>query len=117
MSTMRLRILAAAIALVATVFATSVTSAGASPSAPPGWMYAGQKALVGVGITGLNPLRNAPCDNCTVEAWMPASTGVNPGQGYVTSVIAQPWAGAPWCEINWKGLVGWTGCWRLAPLF
>jgi hypothetical protein len=24
-------------------------------------------------------------------------------------------SGPNWCEINWRGTVGWTGCWRLDP--
>ena len=112
---MRIRILATAVTLAASVLFTSIEPAAAS--VPPGWMYAGQKAEVGIAISSPNPLRNAPCDSCTVMVWMPDSTGFNPGDGYVTSVINQPWVGASWCEVNWKGIWGWTGCWRLAPLF
>jgi hypothetical protein len=110
---MRLSLLVCVVAVAATVLSGS---AAARSNVPIGWMYAGQKAEVGVGIPGLNPLRNCPLTSCTVIAWMPASTGFNPGQGWVTSVIDQPWLRASWCEINWKQVIGWTGCWRLAPL-
>ena len=113
-SAMRRRILTAVLALIASA-SVFVVSVGPAAAVPIGWMYAGQKAEVGVGI-GYSPLRNAPCDGCTIMVWMPPSTGFNPGDGYVTSVVNQPWSGAPWCEVNWKGIVGWTGCWRLAPL-
>ena len=116
MSRLRARLCVAATALAASSAAVALLPAAAG-AVPPGWIYAGQKALVGIAIASPNPLRNAPCDSCTVEVWMPDSTGFNPGQGYVTSVIDQPWVQASWCEVNWKGIWGWTGCWRLAPLF
>jgi hypothetical protein len=49
--------------------------------------------------------------------WMPDSTGFNPGDGYVISAINQPWVGASWCEVDCKGIWGWTCYWRLASLF
>ena len=111
---MRLRILTAALALAASLFATSVAPAAASE--PSAWLHAGEKMWI---VYPNSPLRNCPQTDCTVMAWMPVSTSSNPGGGYVTSVINQPWAVglgyAPWCEINWKGIVGWTGCWRLGP--
>ena len=63
-SAIRRRILTAVLALIASA-SVFVVSVGPAAALPIGWMYAGQKAEVGVGI-GYSPLRNAPCDGCTV---------------------------------------------------
>ena len=109
------RILTAVLALVASA-SVFLVSVGPAVAVPIGWMYAGQKAEVGVGIEAFTRRYGTRCDGFTVMVWMPPSTGFDPGDGYVTPVVNQPWSGAPWCEVNWKGIVGWTGCWRLAPL-
>jgi hypothetical protein len=44
---------------------------------------------------------------------MPQTTSLNPGGGYAT--FAKDQSGPNWCEINWRGTIGWTGCWRLDP--
>lgn len=109
----RLGAMAAAVALAVPLVAIAAPEASALPS---GWIAAGSK--IGV-IYANSPLRNSPQDDGTVLARMPVTTSYNPGGGYVTSVVNQPWAVglgyAPWCEVNWKGIVGWTGCWRLFP--
>ena len=110
---MRPRILTAALVLAASLFATWVAPAAAFE--PSAWLRAGEKMCI---VYPNSPLRNCPQTDCTVMAWMPVSTSSNSGGGYVTSVISRPWAvglgSAPWCEINWKGIVGWTGCGGLA---
>jgi len=59
-----------------------------------------------------SPLRSCASESCPVITDMPKSKGNYPGGGWVTSVIAQMPTNA-YCEINYRGIVGWTGCWRL----
>ena len=59
-----------------------------------------------------SPLRTCPSESCAVILYMPKSAGNYPGGGWVTSVIAQMPTNA-FCEVNYRGWVGWTGCWRL----
>ncbi len=60
-----------------------------------------------------SPLRTCAANGCSVIVYMPKSQGVWPGGGYVTSVIEQNYYN-PYCEVNYKGTIGWAGCWRLA---
>ncbi len=60
-----------------------------------------------------SPLRTCDSTNCAVIVYMPKTTSLQPGGGYAT--FAKDQSGPNWCEINWKGIVGWTGCWRLNP--
>jgi hypothetical protein len=59
-----------------------------------------------------SPLRTCPSESCSVMTYMPKSNGNYPGGGWVTSVIAQMPTNA-FCKVNYRGIVGWTGCWRL----
>ena len=47
---------------------------------------------------------------------MPASKGLYPGGGWVTLTWDGSSLPGDWCEVNWRGDIGWTGCWRLAIL-
>jgi hypothetical protein len=60
-----------------------------------------------------SPLRACADTSCTVLAYMPKTTSLQPGGGYVT--FAKDQSGPNWCEINWRNVIGWTGCWRLDP--
>ena len=60
-----------------------------------------------------SPLRTCGDTSCSVIASMPKTTSLQPGGGYAT--FAKDQSGPNWCEINWKGNIGWTGCWRLNP--
>lgn len=60
-----------------------------------------------------SPLRTCASTSCTVLAYMPTTTSLQPGGGYAT--FAKDQSGPNWCEINWRGIIGWTGCWRLNP--
>ena len=63
-------------------------------------------------LYGNSPLRVCPGDNCAVITYMPATTSLNPGGGWVTSEAYQNASNA-WCVINYRNIIGWTGCWRL----
>jgi hypothetical protein len=71
---------------------------------------AGEKAAV---MYANSPLRACGDTSCTILAYMPQTTSLQPGGGYVT--FAKDQSGPNWCEINWRGTIGWTGCWRLDP--
>lgn len=79
--------------------------AGASPL-----FWQGEKTMV---MYNNSPLRTCASTGCGVLAYMPASTSLQPGGGYAT--FAKNQSGPNWCEINWRGIIGWTGCWRLNP--
>ena len=64
-------------------------------------------------LYGNSPLRGCPSTNCGPITYMPATTSLNPGGGWVTSEANQN-ASAAWCIINYRGITGWTGCWRLS---
>lgn len=86
-----------------------VAGLAAAPASAGGWLFtAGEKAAV-----LYNNSRSCADTSCTVLAYMPQTTSLNPGGGYVT--FAKDQSGPNWCEINWRGTVGWTGCWRLNP--
>lgn len=70
----------------------------------------GEKTMV---MYNNSPLRTCASTSCGVRAYMPKSTSLQPGGGYAT--FAKDQSGPNWCEINWRGIVGWTGCWRLNP--
>jgi hypothetical protein len=90
------------------LIATGLTSAPANAGTP--LFTAGEKTAITVNNS---PLRNCADTSCTVLAYMPVTTSLQPGGGYAT--FAKDQSGPNWCEINWKGTVGWTGCWRLDP--
>jgi hypothetical protein len=69
----------------------------------------GQKLWV---LYGNSPLRACPGTNCVIITEMPATTSLNPGGGWVTSLAYQNSSNA-WCVIDYKNIGGWTGCWRL----
>lgn len=98
---------AAVTAGTASLIAAGLTAAPAS--AGP-LFTAGEKAAV---MYANSPLRTCADTSCTVLAYMPVTTSLQPGGGYVT--FAKDQSGPNWCEINWRGVIGWTGCWRLDP--
>jgi hypothetical protein len=87
-------------------------SAARGPASPNAYypLAAGEAMLVAYANS---PLRSCPADSCSVIVYMPVSQGVYKGGGYVTSVIDQNWYN-PYCEVNYKNIIGWVGCWRLA---
>jgi hypothetical protein len=96
-----------------TAGSVSLLAAGmlAGPASASSWVFtAGEKTAITVNNS---PLRNCADTSCTVLAYMPVTTSLQPGGGYAT--FAKDQNGPNWCEINWKGIVGWTGCWRLDP--
>lgn len=70
----------------------------------------GQKLWV---VYNDSPLRVCPGEDCGIIVYMPATTSLNPGGGWVTSLVYQN-ADNAWCLIDWRNIDGWTGCWRLA---
>jgi hypothetical protein len=64
-------------------------------------------------LHGDSPLRGCSSTSCAPIAYMPATTSLNRGGGWVTSKATQSSDGA-WCSINYRGVDGWTGCWRLS---
>jgi hypothetical protein len=83
--------LAASLAMVALAPEAQVASAAYQ------LMWHGETVLIAYPDS---PLRSCPSKSCRVYVFMPPSTGTGLGQGW-----APPW-----------GTVGWTGCWRLAPV-
>jgi hypothetical protein len=97
----------------ATVGSVSLLAAGllSAPASASGWVFTqGEKTSITVANS---PLRTCDSTSCTVLAYMPVTTSLNPGGGYAT--FAKDQNGPNWCEINWEGIIGWTGCWRLNP--
>jgi hypothetical protein len=102
------------------MIAKSVVSAGmvsliaaglaAAPASAGPLFTAGEKAAV---MYANSPLRTCGDTSCTILVYMPKTTSLQPGGGYVT--FAKDQSGPNWCEINWRGTIGWTGCWRLDP--
>jgi hypothetical protein len=90
----------------------SLIAAGLAAPASAGTpsFTAGEKSSV---IYNNSPLRTCADTSCTVLAYMPKTTSLQPGGGYVT--FAKDQSGPNWCEINWRNIIGWTGCWRLDP--
>jgi hypothetical protein len=91
----------------------SLIAAGllAAPASAGGWLFtAGEKSSV---MYANSPLRACGDTSCTILAYMPQTRSLQPGGGYVT--FAKNQNGPNWCEINWEGTIGWTGCWRLNP--
>ena len=82
----------------------------ASPASAGPLFSQGEKASV---LYANSPLRTCANTGCGVLAYMPKTRDLQPGGGYVT--FAKDQSGPNWCEINWRGIVGWTGCWRLNP--
>jgi hypothetical protein len=64
-------------------------------------------------LYGHSPLRGCPDTSCRVITYMPATKNRNHGGRRVTSKANQN-AGNAWCIINYRGITGWTGCWRLS---
>jgi hypothetical protein len=54
-----------------------------------------------------SPLRSCNADFCLVMLWMPATTSMGPGGGWVTSEQNQS-ASNPYCLINYRGTIGWA---------
>jgi hypothetical protein len=114
---MKIKRLAVALSLVAVGLAITVPTAQASavPAAQCGefnCLYFTQGQVLW-DLYNNSPLRACPATNCAVITYMPATTSLNPGGGWVTSEAYQN-EGNPWCIINYRGISGWTGCWRLA---
>jgi hypothetical protein len=107
----RVRRVGAAVGVAAIALASPFTAA--SPASATDSLYRGEALLV---IYNNSPLRWCPGTNCAVMAWMPASTGYGPGGGWVTLTWDGSSLPGDWCEVNWRGDIGWTGCWRLAVL-
>ncbi len=107
----RLRTVAAALTLAAIALVGALTTA--SPASASGGFYIGEALLV---VDAPAPLRWCPSTSCEVIAWMPASKGLYPGGGWVTLTWDGSSLPGDWCEVNWRGDIGWTGCWRLAVL-
>jgi hypothetical protein len=99
---------AAVTAGTAGLIAAGLLAAPASAGTP--LFHAGEKSAV---MYANSPLRSCGNTSCTVLAHMPRTTSLQPGGGYVT--FAKNQSGPNWCEINWRGTIGWTGCWRLDP--
>lgn len=92
---------------------TTITHVGALARRIPAQPAAESDFYVGEALWVLynnSPLRWCPSTNCGVIAYMPATTSLNPGGGWVTLVFP-PTNG--WCEVNWRNDIGYTGCWRL----
>jgi hypothetical protein len=105
--TMPLVFAAAALAVAVPTAQASVTPAVRVPAA---FLFSpGEKLVV---LYNNSPLRTCPSTSCGVIAYMPATTSLNPGGGWVTSLSYQS-SSNPWCVINWRGDGGYTGCWRL----
>jgi hypothetical protein len=64
-------------------------------------------------LYGNSPIRGCASTSCAPITYMPATTSLNPGGGWVTSEASQS-SGKAWCHINYHGIDGWTGCWRLS---
>ena len=107
----RLRTVAAALALAAIPLISTLTTA--SPASASAGLYHGEALLV---VDAPAPLRSCPSTSCGVIVWMPASKGLYPGGGWVTLTWDGSSLPGDWCEVNWRGDIGWTGCWRLAIL-
>jgi hypothetical protein len=105
---MMLGLAAAAIAVAAPTAQANVTPAVRVPAAS--LFSPGEKLWV---VYNNSPLRTCPSTSCGIIAYMPATTSLNPGGGWVTSLAYQNSSDA-WCVINWRGDGGYTGCWRLA---
>lgn len=106
---MHIRRMAASVSLAASLGIIAFVpqaSASAEYTIP---FYPGEHLLV---MYDDSPLRTCGSESCPVILDMPKSKGNYPGGGWVTSVIAQMPTNA-FCEINYRGIVGWTGCWRL----
>jgi hypothetical protein len=76
----------------------------------PVYFSNGQKLWV---LYGNSPLRGCASTSCAPITYMPATTSLNPGGGWVTSEAYQN-ADNPWCLINYRSTEAWTGCWRLS---
>jgi hypothetical protein len=126
MFTMKTRKLAATLGLTAFALAASSGLGIAAPAAHASAAAAGQCnpefnfecATFSSGqhlrvLYGNSPLRGCPDTNCGAITYMPATTSYNPGGGWVTSEANQNASNA-WCIINYRGITGWTGCWRLS---
>jgi hypothetical protein len=97
-----------ALALGGASLAMCGLAAGPASAAP--FFTQGEKTSV---MYNNSPLRTCASTGCEVLAYMPKTTSLQPGGGYAT--FAKDQSGPNWCEINWRGIVGWTGCWRLDP--
>lgn len=105
----------ARVALAAGLATIGMVSISSTPSAfANGPYFDGEVLMVGNNA----PLRTCPSTSCRVILHMPASTGIAPGDGYVTIIefVGYPIESGSFCSINWKGHLGWTGCWRLFVL-
>jgi hypothetical protein len=101
----RLKIVAASAtaALVAFGLAGTFASSASASSLP---FYVGE-ALTNV--THNAPLHDSPCDSCAVITTIPYFGWVTMGNEYTGTGTSG------FCKVNWRGQVGWTGCWRLDP--
>jgi hypothetical protein len=97
-------------ALTAGFASLAMAGLTAAPASAAPLFTQGEKTSV---MYNNSPLRTCASTGCAVLAYMPKTTSLQPGGGYAT--FAKDQSGPNWCEINWRGIIGWTGCWRLDP--